>query len=67
MIDTLTQNILNLDKNEQDVLFRVLTENADILIKVIPTAPLLAYIVSGSTNVDHAIIQAYNAWKNSNQ
>ena len=67
MIDVLTQNILNLEKTEQDTLFRVLTENADLLIKVIPTAPLLAYIVSGSTDTDYAIIQAYDAWKISNQ
>jgi hypothetical protein len=64
MIDVLTQNILNLEKTEQDRLFRVLTDNVDILIKVIPTAPLLAYIVGGSTDISHEIIQAYDAWKN---
>jgi hypothetical protein len=63
MIDILTQNVLNLDQHEQDTLFRVLTENAELLIKVIPTAPLLAYIVSGSTDTNHSIIQAYDAWK----
>jgi hypothetical protein len=64
MIDTLTQNILQLSKTDQEQLFKMLSENAIILIKVIPTAPLLKYIVTGYTDSNNEIIQAYDSWKN---
>ena len=67
MIDTLTQNALALTKNEQASLFRMLTDYAAILIKIVPNSPLLAYIVSGLPQGDDPIIQAYNAWKIKNQ
>jgi hypothetical protein len=67
MIDILTQNALELTKDEQDSLFRMLTDYADILIKVVPNAPLLDYIVSGTTQSNDPIIQAYFAWKIKNQ
>jgi hypothetical protein len=67
MIDILTQNVLNLSKDEQASLFRMLTDYASILIKVMPTAPLLAYIVSGLPVNDDPIIQAYDAWKSKNR
>ena len=63
-MNTLDQNVMNLDKRDQDRLFRLLTDNADILIKVIPNIPLLEYIQTGTIDSsDHAIIQAYMAWK----
>ena len=65
MIDVLTQNILNLSKPEQAKMFRMLTDNADILLKVIPNAPLLVYIVSGIPVDDSPLTQAYAAWKHS--
>ena len=65
MIDVLTQNILNLSKPEQARVFRMLTDNANILLKIIPNAPLLVYIVSGIAVDDSPITQAYTAWKNS--
>lgn len=64
MIDILTQNISELSKKDQEQLFKVLSENASILIKVIPTAPLLKYIMTGYTDSNNPIIQAYSAWKN---
>ena len=67
MIDTLTQNALALTKDEQDSLFRMLTDYADILTKIIPNAPLLTYIVSGIPQGDNPIIRAYVAWKIENQ
>jgi hypothetical protein len=67
MIDTLTQNALALTENEQASLFRMLTDYATILIKIVPNAPLLAYIVSGIPQGDDLIIQAYDAWKIKNQ
>ena len=67
MIDTLTQNALVLTENEQASLFRMLTDYATILIKIVPTAPLLAYIVSGRPQGNDPIIQAYDAWKIKNQ
>ena len=67
MIDTLTQNALALTENEQASLFRMLTDYAAILIKIVPNAPLLAYIVSGIPQGNDPIIQAYDAWKIKNQ
>ena len=64
MIETLTQNILQLNLGERNQLFKMLSENATILIKVIPNAPLLEYIVNGHTDNTNPIIQAYITWKN---
>jgi hypothetical protein len=66
MIDTLNQNIQNLSQSEQEQLFKLLSENVEILIKLIPDAPLLKYIKSGYTTNDDPVIQAYSAWKNKN-
>ena len=67
MIDILTQNALALTKDEQASLFRMLTDYATILIKVVPNAPLLAYIITGLPVGNDPIIQAYDAWKIKNQ
>ena len=66
MIDTLNQNIQNLSQSEQEQLFKLLSENANILIKLIPDAPLLKYITSGYTTNNDPVIQAYDAWKKNN-
>jgi len=66
MIETLTQNISMLNVSEQHQLFKMLSDNAGILIKVIPNAPLLEYIVNGHTDNTNPIIQAYATWKNNN-
>jgi hypothetical protein len=66
MIETLTQNILQLNLGERNQLFKMLSDNATILIKVIPNAPLLEYIVNGHTDNTNPIIQAYTTWKNNN-
>ena len=66
MIDTINHNIQNLTASEQDQLFRMLTEHARILIKLVPDAPLLKYILSGYTNSNNPVIQAYTAWKLTN-
>ena len=55
-----------LNVSEQHQLFKMLTDNAGILIKVIPNAPLLEYIVNGHTDNTNPIIQAYATWKNNN-
>jgi len=65
MIDTLTENILNLDKTDQAQVFRMLTDYADVLTKVVPNTPLLVYIISGIPVDDSPITQAYTAWKHS--
>jgi len=63
-MNTLDQNVMNLNKRDQDRLFRLLRDNADILVKVIPNIPLLEYIQTGKIDSsDHEIIQAYMAWK----
>ena len=66
MIETLTQNVSKLTVSEQHQLFKMLTDNANILIKLIPNAPLLEYIVNGQTGNTNPIIQAYVTWKNNN-
>jgi len=67
MIDTLTQNALALTENEQSSLFRMLTDYAVVLKKIIPNAPLLDYIVTGIPQGDDPIIRAYVVWKSKNQ
>lgn len=66
MIDTINHNIQNLSTSEQDQLFKMLTDHARVLIKLVPDAPLLKYIVSGRTTNDDPVIQAYTAWKRTN-
>lgn len=63
MLDALTENILNLNDKDQATLFRMLTDYAEVLIKIVPNAPLLAYIVSGVPEDNSPITQAYTAWK----
>jgi hypothetical protein len=63
MLDALTENILNLNEKDQATLFRMLTDYAEVLIKIVPNSPLLAYIVSGAPEDNSAITQAYTAWK----
>jgi len=65
MLDELTQNILNLNNSDQARVFRMLSDHADVLIKVIPNSPLLVGIVRGMPVDDSPITQAYNAWKHS--
>jgi hypothetical protein len=66
MTGSLTQNVMQLSKQDREKLFQVLTDHADLLTKVIPNVPLLEYIVTGSTlgSNNNAIIQAYEVWKN---
>jgi hypothetical protein len=65
MANTIEQNALNLNKQEIECLFTLLTDNIDILIKVMPGIPLLDYIANGTVNnSNNPIIQAYDAWKN---
>jgi hypothetical protein len=65
MANTIEQNALNLNKQEMDCLFKMLTDNIDILIKVMPGIPLLDYIANGTIITSNTpIIQAYDAWKN---
>jgi len=65
MANTIEQNALNLNKQEIDCLFKILTDNVDILIKVMPGIPLLDYIATGTiADSNNPIIQAYNDWKN---
>jgi hypothetical protein len=68
MTYNLTQNILQLSKPEQQRLFRILTDNADILNKIIPNIVLLEYISTGNTSniTNDPVIQAYNIWKAQN-
>ena len=65
MANTIEQNALNLNKQEIECLFKILTDNIDILIKVMPGVPLLDYIANGTIIASNTpIIRAYDAWKN---
>jgi len=64
MANTIEQNALNLNKQEIECLFRLLTDNIDIFTKVMPGIPLLDHIANRTTNTsNNPIIQAYDAWK----
>ena len=65
MANTIEQNVLTLNKQEIDCLFKMLTDNIGILIKVMPGIPLIDYIANGTvTDSNNPIIKAYDAWKN---
>ncbi len=63
---TLSQNILSLSKIEQAKFFEMLTNNIDLLIKVIPDMPLLTLIKMQNFDAyqQDELIQAYLAWHN---
>jgi hypothetical protein len=63
---TLSQNILSLTKIEQAKFFEMLTNNIDLLIKVMPDMPLLKLIKMQNFNANQQdeLIQAYLAWHN---
>jgi hypothetical protein len=63
---TLSQNILSLTKIEQAKFFEMLTNNIDLLIKVIPDMPLLTLIKMQNFDAyqQDELIQAYLAWHN---
>ena len=63
---TLSQNILSLTKIEQAKFFEMLTNNIDLLIKVMPDMPLLKLIKMQNFDVyqQDELIQAYLAWRN---
>ena len=66
MTGTIAQNVMSLTKSEQEQLFSIVNDHADLLIKVIPQVPLLEYIATGVAidSINDPLIQAYNAWKN---
>ena len=66
MIDYITHNAMQLTADEQDQLFKVVTENAELFDKVMPDYPLIKLILHGTTDSNHEIIQAYVAWKSDN-
>jgi hypothetical protein len=65
---TLAQNIMSLTANERATLFAMLTEQIDILIKVIPEITLLRLIKSDNfTGYEQdPMVQAYLVWKQTN-
>lgn len=65
----LAQNIMSLTASEQATLFAMLTENIDILIKVMPEITLLRLIKTGNFagHEQDPLIHVYLAWKRANQ
>jgi hypothetical protein len=63
---TLSQNILSLTKIEQAKFFEMLTNNIDLLIKVMPDMPLLKLIKMQNFDAyqQDELVQAYLAWRN---
>ena len=66
MINILTQNVMNLNKEEQHQLFGIIDKNSVLLSKVIPNAPLLEYIVNNIDPGGNPIVAAYQSWKRNN-
>lgn len=66
MFNLISQNVMNLTGEEKERFFKMIDENADILVKIVPSAPLLQYIINGNDMGagNNIIFQAYNAWKN---
>ena len=64
----LAQNIMSLTANERATLFAMLTEQIDILIKVMPEITLLRLIKSGdfAGYEQDPLVQAYLVWKRTN-
>ncbi len=63
---TLSQNILALSKIEQSKFFEMLTNNIDLLIKVMPDMPFLKLIKMQTFDAyqQDELIQVYLAWRN---
>lgn len=68
MNGTLAQNLMSLNISEQDRLFHILSQHADLLSKVIPNVSLLEYIATGQAinAVNDPTIRAYDMWKRKN-
>ena len=62
-IDNLTERVGQLSEQEQQQLFHLITEHAELLNKVLPDMPLLAHILN-NTSSDHQLVQSYVQWKN---
>ena len=62
-LEFITKNVLTLTAEEQDLLFKILTNHADLMSKILPDLPLLDFIRTGNTPYDHEIIEAYTKWR----
>ena len=62
-VNGLTEIVMNLTEQEQQKLFQLVTDNAELLIKVMPDMPLLQHIMN-NTESDNQLIQSYSSWKN---
>lgn len=62
-VDKLTKNLDNLNSEELEILFQVLTDNARLLDRIMPGVPLINYILTGKGDTAHALIHAYTVWK----
>jgi hypothetical protein len=62
-LDALTNNAVRLTPEEQDQLFTMLTENAQLINKLVPGMPLIEYIVTGTKRTSNPLFYAYETWK----
>lgn len=62
-VEKLTENIRRLTDSELQQLFQLLTDNAELLNKVMPEVPLIRHIIEDTGNTDNSLIRAYNNWK----
>ena len=69
MTSTIAQNVMSLTKSEQEQLFSIVNDHADLFVKVMPQIPLLEYIVTGVAidAINDPLVHAYNAWKSQNR
>jgi hypothetical protein len=65
MINTLSQNVIALSEQERARLFRMLTDHADVLRKVLPGLSILEGIHSNNLiDTNDPVVQLYMIWKN---
>jgi hypothetical protein len=63
-ITNLTQATSGLSLEDQQKLFQLITDNAELFNKVMPDMPLIRHILN-NTDSDHPLVQLYVQWKNS--
>ena len=62
-VENLTAQVNGLSDQDKQTLFQLLTDNAELLNKIMPDMPLLMHILN-NTESDHQLVQSYVQWKN---
>lgn len=64
-LKSIHERLGSLTPEEIQQLFALVTENAELLNKIIPGSPLLNYVLGNTAvqNTNHPIIEQYSNWK----